>query len=183
MQLTGEPRCFLWTRYGRVGVNGVSSLDFVGNETQASSKFLTQERKKKSKGYTEIKMSLGSSSKPVEPIVTVAKEEDFLPSKLDSNVQDFVKLIFNQKLMEASVVNIGYDVKKMPLGELQKETVIKGYQILKNIEAVLQGTSKASLADLSSQFYTNIPHNFGMKNMSLFIINSIEKLKEKLDLI
>lgn len=128
-------------------------------------------------------MSLGSSSKPVEPIVTVAKEEDFLPSKLDSNVQDFVKLIFNQKLMEASVVNIGYDVKKMPLGELQKETVIKGYQILKNIEAVLQGTSKESLADLSSQFYTNIPHNFGMKNMSLFIINSIEKLKEKLDLI
>lgn len=85
--------------------------------------------------------------------------------------------------MEASVVNIGYDVKKMPLGELQKETVIKGYQILKNIEAVLQGTSKESLADLSSQFYTNIPHNFGMKNMSLFIINSIEKLKEKLDLI
>ncbi len=63
-------------------------------------------------------MSLGSSSKPVEPIVTIAKKEEYHPSKLDANVQDFVKLIFNQKLMEESVVNIGYDVKRMPLGEL-----------------------------------------------------------------
>jgi hypothetical protein len=29
--------------------------------------------------------------------------------------------------MEESVVKIGYDVKKMPLGELSKDTVLKGY--------------------------------------------------------
>jgi hypothetical protein len=29
--------------------------------------------------------------------------------------------------MEESVVNIGYDVKRMPLGELSNETVLKGY--------------------------------------------------------
>jgi len=36
---------------------------------------------------------------------------------------------------------------------------------------------------LSGEFYTNIPHNFGMKKMSLFVIDSMDKLKEKLDLI
>jgi len=81
------------------------------------------------------------------------------------------------------VVSIGYDVKKMPLGELSKETVLKGYKILRSIEDVLAKKSQESLADLSSQFYTNIPHNFGMQKMSLFIIDTAEKLKQKLDLI
>lgn len=79
-------------------------------------------------------MSLGSSAKPVQPIMTVAPRQDYLPSTLQENVQDFVKLIYNTKMMEQSVVNIGYDVKKMPLGELSKETVLKGYQILRAIE-------------------------------------------------
>ena len=48
---------------------------------------------------------------------------------------------------------------------------------------MLEKKSTESLADLSSQFYTNIPHNFGMQKMQLFIINTAEKVKEKLDLI
>ena len=85
--------------------------------------------------------------------------------------------------MEDSVVKIGYDVKKMPLGELSKETVLKGYRILRSIEDVLAKRATESLEDLSGQFYTNIPHNFGMKKMRLFVIDTNEKLKEKLDLI
>ena len=98
-------------------------------------------------------------------------------------MQDFIKLIFNKKLMEESVVKIGYDVKKLPLGDLSKETVLKGYQILRSIENVLAGTSKESRENLSSEFYTNIPHNFGMKKMINFLIDTNDKVKEKLDLI
>ena len=72
-------------------------------------------------------MSLGSSAKPVQPILTAPPKQEYQESKLQGNVQDFVKLIFNTKMMEQSVVNIGYDVKKMPLGELSKETVLRGY--------------------------------------------------------
>jgi len=43
--------------------------------------------------------------------------------------------------MEDSVIKIGYDAKKMPLGELSKETVLKGYTILRNIEDVLNKKS------------------------------------------
>ncbi len=66
------------------------------------------------KGYNEIKMSLGASTKPVA--IAVNKDSVVAPSRLDTNVQDFVQLIFNKKLMEESVVKIGFDVKKMPLG-------------------------------------------------------------------
>lgn len=92
-------------------------------------------------------------------------------------------MIFNKRMMEESVVKIGYDVKRLPLGELSSETVLKGYKILRNIELCLAKKSKTSLEDLSSQFYTFIPHNFGMAKMSQFIINTPEKVKEKLELI
>jgi hypothetical protein len=48
-----------------------------------------------------------------------------------------VQVIFNKKLMEESVVKIGYDIKRLPLGELSAETVLEGYKILRNIELVL----------------------------------------------
>jgi poly [ADP-ribose] polymerase len=52
--------------------------------------------------------------------------------------------------MEKSVVNAGYDIKKMPLGELSKETVLKGYKILRDIENVITNKNTGDLADLSS---------------------------------
>jgi len=42
-------------------------------------------------------------------------------------------------LIEQSVVQIGYDVKRLPLGQLSKETVLEGYKYLREIEKVLNG--------------------------------------------
>lgn len=87
------------------------------------------------------------------------------------------------QLIEQSVVKVGYDPKRLPLGQLDKETVLEGYKYLREIEKVLNGKAKGDLADLSSKFYTYIPHNFSMKHMSQFTIKTHEVLKEKLDLI
>lgn len=46
------------------------------------------EKAKKRKGYNEIKMSLGTSSKPVVKVDT--KDQINAPSKLNANIQDFV---------------------------------------------------------------------------------------------
>jgi hypothetical protein len=58
------------------------------------------------------------------------KEEDvkidpkeYQASKLDPQLQDFIKLIFNKKLMEEAVASDGYDVKKLPLGDLSLDTI------------------------------------------------------------
>lgn len=71
-------------------------------------------------------------------------------SKLNENVAELIKMIFNKKMMEESVVKIGYDVKRLPLGELSSETVLEGFRILRNIELVIAKKSKMSLQDLSS---------------------------------
>ena len=49
-----------------------------------------------------------------------------------------MKFIFDKKLMEQSMVSLDIDVRKMPLGKLSKETVLKGYQILRNIEKIIR---------------------------------------------
>lgn len=78
---------------------------------------------------------------------------------------------------------MGFDVKRMPLGQLDKETVMEGYKYLREIEKVLDGKSKADLNELSSKFYTHIPHDFKMQKMSNFVIKTKEMLQQKIDLI
>jgi len=104
-------------------------------------------------------------------------------SKLDKRVQDVVSMIFDIKAMEHTLVELEFDVKKMPLGKLSKKTVKDGYAILKEIEQVLNSSKKDSstLAELSSKFYTVIPHNFG-RNVPPPIKTS-ETLKQKMQLL
>jgi len=111
------------------------------------------------------------------------KEPNMPKSKLQEGVLDLIKFIFDIKLIEKSIVTVGYDIKKLPLGSLASAHLLKGYHYLKEIEKVLNKKSKESLADLTSSFYTYIPHNFGFQKMAHFIIDTKEKLKEKMDLI
>ena len=81
-------------------------------------------------------------------------------------------------MMEDSIVSVNVDLQKMPLGELSKETVIRGYSILRKLEDAIKAESRSEFTQLSSQFYTVIPHNFGMKRMDRLrdhkLINSIQ---------
>lgn len=147
-------------------------------------------KEKTGKGYTVVKMALGNPKannidcKIKEEKKGAAAEVKKGPkSKLDGSLQELVSLIFDMKLMEQSVVKVGYDPKRLPLGQLDRETVMEGYKYLREIEKVLNKKQKGDIADLSSKFYTYIPHNFSMKHMSNFTIRTHEQLREKLDLI
>ena len=86
--------------------------------------------------------------------------------------------------MEESVAKVGFDLKKLPLEQLTEETLKNGYVYLTKIEDTLKkGGSPSLLAEYSTQFYTCIPHNFGRQNMSNFIINTDQLLKDKMALI
>jgi len=78
------------------------------------------------------------------------------------------------------MIEIGYDANKLPLGKLSKDHIKKGYDILKSIEAELDG-KRRNLTELSNEFYTLIPHDFGMRRPT--IINSKELLKEKITMV
>jgi hypothetical protein len=50
--------------------------------------------------------------------------------------------------MEQAVAANGYDIKKLPLGDLSKETIQQGYRVLSEIEKVINKKSTDSLQDL-----------------------------------
>jgi len=51
----------------------------------------------------------------------------------------------------------------MPLGKLSENTLKAGYSVLKDMEKELKkkAPNSGTLAQLSSKFYTLIPHDFG----------------------
>lgn len=74
------------------------------------------------------------------------------------------------------------DIKKMPLGKLSKVQIAKGFEVLEEIEAALnQKKRNTPLEELSSKFFTTVPHNFG-RNRPPTIDNKeiVEKKKEML---
>ena len=70
----------------------------------------------------------------------------------------------------------------MPLGKLGKAQIAKGFEALEAIEdALSSGASRSRLADLSSAFYTIIPHSFG-RNVPP-VIDNAEMLQKKFDML
>ena len=124
---------------------------------------------------------------------------------LDLPTQNLIKLIFDQDMFKSAMQNmeIGIytpppplkplntkllnppppsDTKKMPLGKLSKAQIAKGFEALEAIEeALLSGAARSKLAELSSAFYTIIPHSFG-RNVPP-VIDNAEKLQKKFDML
>ena len=69
----------------------------------------------------------------------------------------------------------------MPLGKLSKAQIAKGFEALENIERAIQNNETSRLADLSSAFYTVIPHSFGRQRPPA--ITTAETLQLKMDML
>lgn len=143
-------------------------------------------RKKMAYGYVEVglaevKADAAQEVKSKTKAKAKAKEQE--KSKLHPQVQELIKFICNMQNIEKSVIEIGYDPKKLPLGQLSDETIKKGGQCLKDIETAIEKKQTAKLADLSNEFYKIIPHDFGFKNMSNFIIKTKDDVANKMRLV
>src|SRR5690349_23090338 len=94
-------------------------------------------------------------------------------------------MIFNTKMMDQQMMELDYDAKKMPLGKLAKATILGGYEVLKKIAEIIDKPRTAAityqLQELSSDFYTVIPHSFGMKVPP--VINTAPMVKTKLEML
>lgn len=129
-------------------------------------------------------------------------------SKLAPQVQSLVELICNVQLMKQQMLEVGYDADRLPLGKISKDVIKRSHLKVKEIsDAVdaltdLDSTPKsgrkrvqrgnpnkdksasairATLLELSSEFYTIIPHAFGMRVPP--VINTPAMVKEKLDML
>ncbi|KAB1202320.1 Poly [ADP-ribose] polymerase 2 [Morella rubra] len=104
-------------------------------------------------------------------------------TRLEPRIAKFISLICNVGMMKQQMMEIGYNADKLPLGKLSKSTILKGYDVLKRIADVIGQSNRRQLEQLSGEFYTIIPHDFGFKKMSEFVIDSPQKLKHKLEMV
>jgi len=206
IELDNSKQYYVFTRWGRVGgVHGKSwgsgaktfdctSLDHAKetfcekfydktlNAWEDRDKFETKKGK-----YTLIEIDYGNEDEEEEDSKgkeeKQEKEEKRLPkSSLDPKVEDLVTLIFDIKMMEDVMKEMEFDIKKMPLGKLTKKQIKEGFEVLQELKKEIKNGKKVSkLTDLSSRFYTLVPHNFGMKRPP--IIDNEELLKEKLQMV
>ena len=130
---------YLWIRWGRVGVDGMNSLIIIGqSESHLFSVYHKKLREKISKGYIAIEISYDDVKE--EPITAKSikdKAKKGIASKLDPKVQDLINFIFDMKLIKQNILKIGYDLKKLLLWKLSKDTLTKWYSALKEIEKKL----------------------------------------------
>ncbi|XP_044492193.1 poly [ADP-ribose] polymerase 2 isoform X2 [Mangifera indica] len=200
LESDGGGQYMLYNRWGRVGVKGQDKLfgpydsqDIAIHEFEQKFFAKTQnqwiDRKKfKSypKYYTWLEMDysekenqeLAVNNKP-DSAVNIQPRE----TKLEPRVAKFISLICNISMMKQQMIEIGYNANKLPLGRLSKSTILKGYDVLKRIADVIDQPNRSKLEQLSGEFYTVIPHDFGFKKMRDFVIDTPQKLKLKLQMV
>ena len=179
----------LFTRWGRIGVPGQHEEKDVDSKS-GPRLFMKKYRDKTKGGYQEIFIDYEAEVKKEDlPEENNNKKDNKNKKKfnntLNEDVMDLIRLIYDKETINDNLHEIGYDSKKMPLGKLSHVTLTNGLNILKEIESELKKSNpdESNLSQLSSNFYTQIPHNFGFQKMSNFIINTIEKVKEKINMI
>lgn len=198
LEETSKKTYYIWQRWGRVGYKGQTNLVNTGGDLMKAQNVFTKKFYDKTRNdwvnrefFTKV-----PGKYDLVHLDYSAKEEDQVDagdagddgdsqepdSKLHLKVQDLVKLICDVKSMEEAVVEMKYDAKKAPLGKLTKSQIKAGYVALKEIEALIDKKDFGrNLTDACSNFYTRIPHDFGMRTPPL--IRSPQEVKEKLQLL
>ncbi|KAL5015107.1 hypothetical protein ScPMuIL_009377 [Solemya velum] len=190
---------YAWNRWGRVGEPGANALKGPIPKDDAIKDF-----KKKFQDKTRNKWENRSNFQAVPgkyTMLDMAGEEDddggdqidaaiaaetkgknIAKSNLDGPTQKLIKLIFDTNMFREAMQKLDIDVKKMPLGKLSKTQIAKGFECLENLEdGIKKKASGTKINELTSQFYTIIPHNFGRSVPPP--IKDMETLQQKMDML
>uniref|UniRef100_A0A8C6DHR4 Poly [ADP-ribose] polymerase n=1 Tax=Moschus moschiferus TaxID=68415 RepID=A0A8C6DHR4_MOSMO len=188
----------VWMRWGRVGKTGQHSLVACSRDLNKAKEIFQKKFLDKTKNnwedrekfekvpgkYDMLQMDYASNTQNEEE---TKKEESLksplkLESQLDLRVQELIKLICNVQAMEEMMVEMKYDTKKAPLGKLTVAQIKAGYQSLKKIEDCIRaGQHGRALVEACNEFYTRIPHDFGLRTPPL--IQTEEELSDKVQLL
>ena len=169
-------------RWGRIGFFG--QVNYVIYETfeEAREAFLTKLQGKLEYGYIKIKIEAKAKEEKMNDKIDMTEEG------LEKPLADLIRLVFDLKTMNQHMIKIGYDSDKIPLGQLSSEVIKKGYQYLNQLEKIIENNNDKKINtkeiyDLSSKYFSLIPHNFGMNHMHKFVINCPERIKEENELL
>ncbi|HUS30396.1 MAG TPA: WGR domain-containing protein [Kofleriaceae bacterium] len=199
---------YAWTRWGRVGEEGQNALlgpSDLGKALKAfqgkfkdKTKNAWEERAsfKAAPGrYTLIEVDRSAdAAKKADEIEEKLKGIDadaakiqaktskkFAPCKLPVETQKFMDLIFDEDMFKGAMASFDIDVKKMPLGQLSKTQVAKGFEVLEELEEAIEAKKGKKIEEVTSRFYTVIPHAFGRRVPP--VIDTLELLTKKFEML
>ncbi|XP_061640889.1 protein mono-ADP-ribosyltransferase PARP3 isoform X2 [Phyllopteryx taeniolatus] len=193
---------YSWNRWGRVGEVGQSKLNTFSDVDSAVKDFEKKFKDKTKNNWSDRVNFVSHSGKytlievdgeevKVDIVDGTAVEvtKNVLPCSLDAPTQALIKLVFSNDMFKEAMECMNLDVKKMPLGKLSKCQIAKGFEVLGHLEEALSrkseealsGKSESRLEELSSKFFTTIPHNFGRNRPP--IIDNDEILKKKKEML
>lgn len=172
-----HPYC-VYTNYGRMGQTPRTGEKLFQSHYEAEREYDKTLRSKTGKGYKVVEMEgQASSSAPVQINTTEKQKKMSLETIEDKVLQLIGKLYSHATTFMAKSVTT-------PLGSLSANQVAKGYKILRDIEEVLDGSSKQSTLRLSDEFYSIIPVIFGSRvDVQKMNIDSFSKLNDQKDLL
>ncbi|KAL4883169.1 poly polymerase catalytic domain-containing protein [Aspergillus karnatakaensis] len=111
--------------------------------------------------------------------------------EIPAAVQKTLSLILNKDQIVPPATAVSYDARKLPLGNLSKQTLRKGYEILKLLEFFVDHPCYAAMKypdpqnhplALSTQYFRTIPHAIGATRLPVISQQSdIDKEMELLD--
>uniref|UniRef100_A0A8C4WXG7 Poly [ADP-ribose] polymerase n=1 Tax=Eptatretus burgeri TaxID=7764 RepID=A0A8C4WXG7_EPTBU len=188
----------MWNRWGRVGEIGQSKLSSFASLDDAKKDFVRKFKDKTkndwdnrndfkafSGKYTMIEVQREEAGEETVEVDTASGKLVHTITNnctLDEHTQKLIKLIFNNDMFNDAMQQMNLDIKKMPLGKLSKNQIAKGFDVLEEIEEAMKTTSgQKNLANLSSRFYTVIPHNFGRSRPS--VIDDAQVIRMKKDML
>lgn len=191
---------FTFYRWGRIGKDGSTKLNSFGtNVSQALMDFNNKVTDKMEGGeYKEVDIVYSNEEEEVDQDAKM--QESLKNAKVDPLVADLIKTLFSIKMFTEQVKEVGYDVKRMPLGNLSKASIKSAYQCLRALSDlfIAQADSasksraekqaatknlKTKIETFSNEFYNLIPHDVGMTRMSSLLLDDIEKVNKKLELL
>ncbi|KAI4719294.1 PARP-domain-containing protein [Aureobasidium sp. EXF-10727] len=206
LQSSSGTRYQTWTRWGRVGEHGQSAMLGDGSlqdafvqfdkkfKDKSGHRWNERGEKPKPKKYVFVERSYLADDDDEAPAQSGASPDGddkdqavYTPPKctLEPPIQSLMELIFNQKHFANTMQSLNYDVNKLPLGKLSKATIIRGFEILKELSALMSDTSLApnlyGFEELSNQYYSYIPHSFGRNRPP--IIRTLDMLKPEIELL
>lgn len=191
----GTGHCVTWSRWGRVGERGQMKALGDGSLADAKRQFEAKFKDKsglrwedrtaapKSKKYVFIERSYQSDDDEEDEDNKAERSGNTPDCTLALPIQKLMQLIFNTDFFAAAMSELNYDSKKLPLGKLSKATIMKGFQTLKDLSALIDdSTSSASdIEDASNLFYSLIPHDFGRNRPP--VIRTQDVLKREVELL
>lgn len=89
-------------------------------------------------------------------------------------------MVYSKEMMSSYLQKLGYDLKKLPVESLSKDTIVDAFGILRSLEFQLKGKNdKKKIEELTQEFYEDIPHDFGFSTLEKNMIDSTIAINEK----